>query len=189
MPLRMIDWECPKCGYRWEELTTVTASGDAVLPRCKRGCLSICSKILRAPAIRTADNAPRDMRKFTTAGHPVQGAQIHGNRVWDAQLGPESEHMTTREMEKLAASRGLEIVPAHVYAAKHLSYEPPQPKVEDDPKLLRETQEDAADMWDRAAAGKLPAIETPLLDQDEEGRAVVDQMTSSAEIVENTADA
>lgn len=189
MPLRMIDWQCPKCGYEWEELTNVTASGQVVAARCRRGCLSLCTRLFKAPAIRTADNAPRDMRLFTTAGHPKAGAQIDGNRVWDAQLGKSTEGLSGREIEQYAKTRGIEIVPATVYAAKHLSYEPPPPKVEDDPQLLRETQEDAADMWDRAAAGKLPQIETPLLDQDAEARNVVDSMTSSGEAVESAADA
>jgi hypothetical protein len=175
MPLRMIDWRCPSCGHRWEELCSVTSDGQAVRPRCGR-CRVLCERKFSAPAIRTADNAPRDMRRFTTAGHHTAGAQVSGNRVWDAQLGKATEHMTPREQERYAKQQGLEIVPAKVYGASHLSYEPPPPRLEDDPTLLRESEDDSADMFDRWQAGKLPQIETPMLD---EARAEHDAAISS----------
>jgi hypothetical protein len=161
----MIDWRCPSCAYQWEELTSTTADGQAPKPACKRCRRAFADRMISAPAIRTADNAPHDLRQFSTAGHPVEGAQISGKRVWDAQLGKATEHMTPREQERYAKARGFEIVPAKVYGAKHLSYEPPPPRLEDDPTLLRESENDSADMFDRWQSGKLPQIETPMLDE------------------------
>jgi len=170
MPYRCIDYRCPNCRHRWEELTVVSSAGKAPAPACPKCRRAYGERLLGAPAIRTNDNLPRDMRIVDTAGHPQQGQTVHGRRAWDSQLGKESEGMSGREIERLAHERGLEIVPRAEYGAKYLSYEPPPPRLEDDPKAVRDTEETAADVWDRSQAGKLPPIETPLLDQDREAR-------------------
>jgi hypothetical protein len=175
----LYDFRCPVCGRVWEQQSQWTKNG-VLRPRCVcgRGLGEVVW--LKAPGIRTEDNAPRDMRKFTTAGHVVEGQTVHGRRVWDSQLGKETEHMTTREIERHAREQGLEIVPQGEYGRKHLSYEPPPPRLEDDPALLRETQELAADTWDQSEAGALPPLERPLLEQDAEGRDAAAEIASEA---------
>jgi hypothetical protein len=176
----MIDWECQgRCRRRWEELTSVTAGGAALAPRC---CGALAKRLLlRAPGIRTNDNGPRDMRVVSTAGHPMPGQTTHGRRAWDTQLGKWTEGLSAREIEREAQRRGFDIVPERSYTARHLSQEPPPPRLEDDPALLRESEEQFADDYDRAAAGDLPPLPTPLMDeQDAEGRDAAVELASEA---------
>jgi len=163
MPLRMIDWRCQgKCGRRWEELTSVTASGTAIQARC---CGVYAARLIAAPAIRTNDNMPREFRTRTTAGHIAAGATFDPRKrdVISSQLGVPVA--SREEHDRIVRERGLEMVTASEYSQRYLSYEPPPPRLEDDPQLLRETVEDASDMYDRWQAGALPQTETPMLDE------------------------
>jgi putative FmdB family regulatory protein len=178
VPFRRFDYRCPACSHKWEELVVVSSGGKAPAQPCPKCRRAYGTKLIGAPSIRTNDNAPRDMRTFTTAGHPTAGATVHGNHVWDSQLGKATEGMSAREIERYAKARGLEIVPPREYGGKYLSQEPPPPRLEDDPKLVRETEEMAADVWDRAEAGALPPVQTPLLDEDHEGRDALPAMGS-----------
>jgi hypothetical protein len=183
MPLRMIDWQCPRCTRQWEVLTNLTADGQAAAPRCPWGCAAFGVRIFKAPAIRTNDNGPRDQRVVSTAGHPMEGQTVRGNQVWDSQLGKETAGMSAREIQRYCEKRGIVAEPERAYTNRHLSYEPPPPRLEDDPAAMRESIEDASDMFDRWEAGKLPEVETPMLDQDAEARAHIERMTTGAETI------
>lgn len=178
MPLRMVDWQCSRCKRQWELLTNLTSDGQAASPRCPWGCAAFAVRIYKAPAIRTNDNYPRDLRQFTTGGHPVQGTTLKNGKWVDSQLGVGFE--SRAEHEKYLSDNGLVPVTAQEYAQKHLSYEPPTPRLEDDPKELQKSIEDSCDMFDRWEAGKLPELETPMLDQDAEAREHVERLTTTS---------
>lgn len=169
MPFRMYDFACTSCPHRWEELITVTSAGEYAKPRCPQCRGAFGRQLIAAPAIRTADNIPREMRLRNTAGHLQGGAveapiydenrKVIGKQLVEPQTGLPIDLVQSREFQSTAIS-------AKEFEERYLSNPEadagPAPDFCDNRENLSQVLEDAEEMWQRAESGTLPPVERPL---------------------------